>query len=171
MIKKISITGPESTGKSTLSESLANAYETVWAPEYARSYLEKLDRNYREEDLLQIAKGQLVLQDQLEKTANRYLICDTDLLVIKIWSEHKYGRCHPWILEKLEKVKYDLYILPYIDIPWQEDPLREHPHLREYFYQKYKEELEMRSVNFIEVSGTIEQRMRQAIIAINALPS
>lgn len=171
MIKKISITGPESTGKSTLSETLAKAYNTVWAPEFARLYLEKLGRNYQEEDLLQIAKGQLALQNQLEKKANQYLICDTDLLVIKVWSEHKYGRCHPWILEKLKEVRYDLYILPFIDIPWQEDPLREHPHLREHFYQKYKEELEVRAVNFIEVCGSIEQRKNQAIIAINALSS
>lgn len=171
MIKKISITGPESTGKSTLSEALANAYNTVWAPEYARSYLENLDRNYREEDLLAIAKGQLALQEQLEIEANQYLICDTDLLVLKIWSEHKYGRCHPWILKKLAETKYDLYILPYIDIPWQEDPLREHPHLREHFFQKYKQELQARAVNYIEVFGSIEQRMRQAIVSINALPS
>lgn len=169
MIKKISITGPESTGKSTLSAALAGFFQTVWVPEYARNYLENLGRSYEEKDLLEIAKGQLALQGTLVNKSNRYLICDTDLLVIKIWSEHKYGRCHPWILKKLDEIKYDLYILPYIDIPWQEDPLREHPDLRKYFFEKYKEELISRKVNFIEVKGPFEQRVVQAIKAIKGL--
>ena len=169
MIKKIAVTGPESTGKSTLSAALAAFFQTAWVPEYAREYLENLDRNYEEKDLLEIAKGQLALQEELEKRSNQFLICDTDLLVIKIWSEHKYGRCHPWILKKLDEINYDLYILPYIDIPWQEDPLREHPDLREYFFNKYKEELITRKVNFIEVKGALDQRLKEAIKAIKAL--
>ena len=169
MIKKIAVTGPESTGKSTLSAALAAFFQTAWVPEYAREYLENLDRNYEEKDLLEIAKGQLALQEELEKSSDQYLICDTDLLVIKIWSEHKYGRCHPWILKKLDEINYDLYILPYIDIPWQEDPLREHPDLREYFFNKYKEELITRKVNFIEVKGALDQRVKESIKAIKAL--
>lgn len=171
MIKKIAITGPESTGKSTLSEALAINFDTVWVPEFARGYLEKLGRPYEEADLLKIAKGQVALQQKMEASSSKYLICDTELLVMKIWSEHKYDRCHPWILKKLDEIKYDLYILPYIDIPWQEDPLREHPDLREYFYDKYKAELLSRDANFIEVNGSLENRVRQAIIAVKALTS
>lgn len=171
MIKKIAITGPESTGKSTLSEALAAAFGTVWVPEFAREYLETLGRSYEESDLLRIAKGQIELQEKLEARASKYLICDTELLVMKIWSEHKYGRCHPWILKKLEEMEYDLYILPYIDIPWEDDPLREHPDLREHFYKKYKAELVSRKANFIEVHGSLENRLRQAIIAVKALSS
>lgn len=169
MIRKISITGPESTGKSSLSAALAATFKTAWVPEFAREYLENLDKAYDEEDLLVIAKGQIALQESMEARGNKYLFCDTDLLVLKIWSEHKYGRCHPWILKKLDEIKYDLYILPYIDIPWEEDPLREHPDLREYFFEKYKAELLARKVNFIVVDGSLEKRLQQAIIAIKAL--
>lgn len=166
MVKRITITGPESTGKSTLSASLAKALDTVWVPEYAREYLNQLGRPYEEADLLEIAKGQVRSEDDLAQKANNYLICDTDLLVIKIWSEHKYGHCHPWILEQLEQRKYVLHILTYIDIPWQEDPLREHPDLRSYFYQLYKKELIALGVNFIEAKGNQQQRLEQALKAI-----
>ncbi len=171
MVKKIAITGPESTGKSTLSAALAEALGTIWVPEFAREYLETLGRPYEESDLLRIAKGQIELQEELEARSNKYLICDTELLVMKIWSEHKYGRCHPWILQKLQEINYDLYILPYIDVPWEEDPLREHPDLREHFYKKYRAELLLRNANFIEVRGSLENRLQQAIIAVKALTS
>lgn len=169
MVKRISITGPESTGKSTLSRALAERLETVWVPEFAREYLESIGRPYQEKDLLQIAKGQLALEDKFMKEANNFLICDTDLLVVKIWSEHKYGRCHPWILEKLNERKYDLFILTYIDIPWEDDPLRENPDLREYFYEKYKQELISRKFNFIEATGNLDKRISVTLKAIQAL--
>lgn len=171
LIKRITITGPESTGKSTLSANLATALNTVWVPEYAREYLNQLGRPYEESDLLEIAKGQIRSEDALAKKANNYLICDTDLLVIKIWSEHKYGRCHPWILEQLAQRKYVLHILTYIDIPWEEDPLREHPDLRSYFYQRYKKELETMGVTFIEAKGDPQQRLQQSLETIHSLNS
>lgn len=165
-IKRISITGPESTGKSTLAAHLAEALDTVWVPEYAREYLNRLDRPYEESDLLEIAKGQINAEDTLTKQANTYLICDTDLIVIKIWSDHKYGRCHPWILEQIERREYALTVLTYIDIPWEDDPLREHPDLRAYFYDLYKSTLTSMGIPFIEAKGDLQQRMALALKAI-----
>ena len=125
-IKKIVVIGPESTGKSTLSEALATALHTVWVPEYAREYLEHLNRPYSETDLQAIARGQLLKEGEVAPLVNKVLICDTDLYVIKVWSEHKYGRCHASILEEIARRKYDLYLLTGIDMPWSPDPLREH---------------------------------------------
>lgn len=169
MIKRISITGPESTGKSTLSAELAMALDTVWVPEYAREYLNKIGRPYEEADLLEIAKGQIAAEDGMVQQAHRFLICDTDLIVIKIWSEHKYGRCHPWILEQIERRKYALTVLTYIDIPWEEDPMREHPDLRAYFYELYKNTLTSMGIHFIEAKGDLRQRVSQSLKAIGNL--
>lgn len=170
-IKKIAVTGPESTGKSVLSKKLAQEFDTVWVPEFAREYLLNLpdSSNYKEEDLLNIAKGQLESEDRLANSATDILICDTDLLVIKIWSEFKYNRCHPWILEQINKRKYDLYLLCNIDIPWEYDPLRENPGLRKYFYNKFLRELSSIEAPFVEVKGEFNKRLKTSINAIKLL--
>jgi nicotinamide riboside kinase len=95
-MQKIIITGPESTGKTTLAQQLAQHYQTVWVPEYSRDYIAQLNRSYEEDDLLEIAKGQVRREDEMvAKHTPDLLICDTSLLVIKVWSKVKYQRCHP----------------------------------------------------------------------------
>jgi len=168
-IRKVVVIGPECTGKSDLAEFLATYFETRWVREYAREYLDNLDRPYTEEDLLQIARGQLSLEDAALKTAQQILICDTNLYVIKVWSEYKYGQCDPEILSLIASRKYDLYLLMYIDIPWQYDPLREHPDKREELYNIYKNELSLQPVQVIEIRGDREARHRQAIDAIEKM--
>jgi NadR type nicotinamide-nucleotide adenylyltransferase len=167
MIRKIVITGPESTGKSTLAEELARHYKTLWVREYARSYLEVLKRPYEKHDLIEIAKGQIQAEDEQLSRANRVLICDTDLTVLKIWSQHKYGTVHPFILENLRNRSYDLYLLPYIDLPWKYDPQREHPHLREYLFDVYERELRSRGIDYVILKGSYAQRISTAIKAID----
>lgn len=170
-VKKIVVIGPESTGKSTLSEALAAALGTVWVPEYARAYLENLARSYTEEDLLTIANGQLECEDRLLEQANKYLICDTDLYVIKVWSEAKYGRCNSRILEQIAERKYDLYLLTGIDMPWTDDPLREHPapEDRKYFYDIYRDIVSNSGSAWLAVDGNEEERLRTALDAIGRL--
>lgn len=170
-IKKIVVIGPESTGKSTLSKSLAEQLHTVWVPEFARTFLENLGREYTESDLLEIAKGQIAAEDVAIATADKYLVCDTDLYVIKVWSEAKFGRCHPWILEQIAQREYDLYLLAYIDTEWQDDPLREHPlpHERQYFYNIYRDIVIQSGVNWIDVRGNEQERLQLAVNAIRKL--
>ena len=166
---KVAITGPESTGKSTLSQQLAAHYNTVWVPEYARTYVETLDRPYTLQDLELIAKGQLALEAQIQEKANRILFSDTDLLVIKVWSEHAFGKCPDWVLQKLKQQDYNLYLLMGVDLPWEPDPQREHPHLRQYFYDWYKRELEALQVPYLEISGQHAARLEKATGRIDAL--
>ncbi|MCF6401860.1 ATP-binding protein [Chitinophaga filiformis] len=168
---KVVVIGPESTGKSTLSDQLAAHYQTVWVPEYARQYLEELPRPYEQHDLLTIAAGQLALEDKLAAQANRLLICDTDLHVIKVWSEHKYGACDPRILEQIATRPYNLYLLTYIDIPWEEDPQREYPDpaMREYFYNIYRDLVATSGVPWVEIKGSFEERKSLAVTAVDKL--
>ncbi len=167
MLKRIAITGPESTGKSLLAKQLAKHYNTVWVPEYAREYINNLNRPYDQDDILKIAKGQIKTENELAAKANKILICDTELLVTKIWIEHKYKNCHPWILETIKKHTYDLYLLCNIDLQWQHDPQREHPGLRDYFFNLFKNELINRKFNFDIVSGQSYERSKNAIRIID----
>lgn len=168
-IRRIAITGPESTGKSVLTEQLADHYKTVWVPEFARKYIDLLERPYEESDILAIAKGQLKREKDLEELLRHepeipsFLFCDTEALVTKIWSEVKFNRCDPWILKQVELVEYDLYLLCYIDIPWEFDPQREHPQLREHLFNLYFEELLERKRNFRVISGLGTDRLENAI--------
>ena len=163
---KIAVTGPESTGKSILSEQLAAHYNTVWVPEYARSYIDNIARPYDKDDILLIARGQLDEERRKYETADRYLFCDTELIVTKIWSEVKYGTCDAWILEKIQSNKYDLFLLCNIDLPWEEDPQREHPHRRKFLFDLYKNELTARDFPFFVISGAGSDRLVNAIKAI-----
>ncbi len=168
-LKKIVVIGPESTGKSTLSKALAKALHTVWVPEYARAYLESLGRPYAEADLLLMAAGQIESEDRLIQQANKYLICDTDLYVIKVWSEAKYGRCHRWILEQIAQRSYDGYLLTGIDMPWQDDPLREHPSTEErrYFYNIYRDIVSNSGRPWATINGNEEHRLSAALDAVS----
>lgn len=167
MVIRIAITGPECTGKSTLAKELAEHYQTVFVPEIARFYIDALSRPYNQDDLSEIAKLQCVEEDKLIKKANRILIFDTDLLVIKIWSEFKYGNCDHRILEELSKRKYDLHLLCNIDLPWQDDPQREHPGERQKLFNIYHQELIKMKVNYEIITGKQAERTERAINAVN----
>jgi nicotinamide riboside kinase len=168
-IRKIAVVGPESTGKSELSEFLARHYETAWVPEYARGYLDNLIRPYEKEDLTTIANGQQRLEETWSTSAKEILICDTNLLVIKVWSNFKYGETDPEILKALQESHYDLYLLTNIDIPWKDDPQREHPERREELYSIYLTELKAMNVPFVEIRGERKERQKVAIEAIDRL--
>ena len=157
-IKKIILTGPESTGKSTLAKQLAQEYNSVWVPEFARTYLKGLNRSYREEDLLKIAKGQCDLESFFYKKSNQYMFCDTSMMVMKIWSEYRFGKCDPWILEQLENEKNTTYILCGTDVLWEFDEQRENQNDRNDLYEKYLSELKFYQREFIEVFGNQEVR-------------
>lgn len=166
---KIAITGPESTGKSMLAKQLASYYHALWVPEYARHYLQQLSRSYTFDDILHIARQQQKSQQAFEKLSTGLLFSDTELLVTKIWCEVKYGRCHEWIDENLQQQNFDLYLLTNIDLPWEYDQQREHPHQREMLFGLYRQALEKGRCPFTIISGSGEQRLHNAVEAIDKL--
>ena len=167
-IFRIAVTGPESTGKSTLSSQLAEYYQTVSTVEYARPYLDAIDRPYNQKDLLEIAKGQVAEEEVKQSVANRLLFCDTEMIVMKIWSTYKYGTVDPYIISELDKRRYDIYLLTDIDIPWMPDKLREHPTKRAYFFDLFETELKSINANYHVVKGNQKERLEKAIKVIDA---
>lgn len=169
IVKRVAVIGPECTGKSELSAFLASHFNTEWVPEYARGFLDNLTRPYRQEDLITIAHGQIRLEEEYQRDANQVLICDTNLYVIKVWSNFVFGTCEEKILTTIEQRHYDLYLLTNVDIPWEDDPLREHPQKRTELYSIYLSEMKNQAVPFVEISGSRDQRRALAIDAINKI--
>lgn len=183
MLKKIVVIGPESTGKSTLCRQLAEHFETVWCPEYAREYLLTNGKDYSYTDLLTIAKGQIAGEENwaelLEKRAAPLLeqdydipyFIDTNMVVMKVWAEFVFNKCHPYIEEQLAKRKYDHYLLCQPDLEWEKDELREYPDLetRERLFFIYKNYLEQQSVPWTLIKGKNDDRIQSAIRSVNKI--
>ena len=166
---KVVITGPESSGKTTLATALAAYYQTPWVPEYARTYLNRIGRPYREADLLTIAQGQVQRENKAACPSPPLLLCDTSLLVIKIWSSYRYHRCHPWIEEQLAHRPVDHYLLCRPDLPWQPDPQRENPNNRDELFELYQQALSTISHTIIEDNRA--QRIESSVEVIDRLLS
>jgi NadR type nicotinamide-nucleotide adenylyltransferase len=163
---KIVITGPESTGKSTLAEQLEKELKAPMVKEYSRLYLENLGRPYVQSDLVKIAKGQIEKEDSILNKNLNLVICDTSLEVIKIWSNYKYDSCDPFILTSLMHRQPDLYLLMRPDLPWQDDPLRENPIDRDRLFIEYKKELSFSQLPFFEIYGNESDRFALALKSI-----
>ena len=166
-IKTIAIVGPESTGKSTISAQLADHFNTKWVPEYAREYCAALTAPCTWNDEINMFRGQLALETQMLPQANRILICDTTFITVKIWSDYMFGKSPQEVIEELPKHPYDLYLLMDIDLPWQEDPLRDFPHMREYFMEVWHKELKALDARYHVISGSNQYRLENAIDKIN----
>lgn len=171
---KVVLFGPESTGKTTLSSQLARYYNSVWVPEYAREYLQNKWNDERKtcepHDLLPIAEGQIKLENKLAQKTDTVLICDTDLLETKVYSEAYYlGYCDP-ILEKfaLENT-YNLYFLTYIDTPWEADDLRDKPEEREAMFKAFENALIENNRPYVLLRGNKKERLETAVKHIDEL--
>ena len=174
--KKVVIIGPESTGKSSLCTLLAAHFNTVCVYEYAREYLLKNGINYTVQDLYTIAVGQIKLEeegiDKLQNlNANAPLIIDTNLEVIRVWSEFVFGECDNRILISLAESKYDLYLLCKNDLPWVKDELREYPdnETREKLFHHYKQLAVTSNIPFTIIEGNYDQRLQLAIKAVQEI--
>ena len=165
-IPKIAVVGPESTGKSTMSAYLAKHYNTVWVPEFARDYCAKLTEPCTWQDEINMFHGQLALEAEILPHANKLLICDTTFITVKIWSDYTFGRSPQEVLDDLPKHPYDLYLLLDIDLPWEEDPLRDFPHMREHFMEVWLKELHVLNARYVLISGAGPERYNNAVKAI-----
>jgi len=170
-MKRIAITGPESSGKSDLAKALAEHFDTAFAPEFARVYLEKNGPDYSFEDLDEICRGQIAKEEKAMAAAKRVCFFDTDMLVLKIWSKYRFGRVSNFVRQSALLRKYDHYLLCKPDLPWSPDPLRESPSReeRDILFNLYRNELESGKWSYSIVEGQGDERLNSAINALNGL--
>jgi HTH-type transcriptional repressor of NAD biosynthesis genes len=171
---KVVLFGPESTGKTTLAQALAKHYNTSWVPEYARTYLEEKWHKSAEicapEDIFPITVGQIKLENEAVKKAHKFLFCDTTPLSTQVYSEAYFdGWCDQRVIQTSKKNRYDLYFLTDIDVPWEEDLLRDRPNQREEMFEKFKTALMQRNLSFTLLNGSHEERMKSAIDKLDKL--
>lgn len=151
--RRVCLFGPESTGKTTLARRLADHFQTVMVPEYARTLLEAAGGALAEQDIERIARGQAASEDALARDADRLLVCDTDLLTTTIWSETLYGHCPQWIRDAAAARSYDLTLLCDVDLPWVEDAARYLPDDRRGFFDRCRAALEAHGRRYLVVRG------------------
>lgn len=173
-VLKIVLYGPESTGKTTLAQKLAEHFKTEWVPEFAREYLqEKWDREQKicgKEDILPIAEGQIALENEKAKTARKVLFCDTNLLETVIYSRAYFDDfCEPSVLKQALNNHYDLYFLTYIDVPWVEDDLRDRPQQRDIMFAKFRQPLDEQKLPYYILKGSLEERFDAAVEKVEEL--
>jgi len=169
-MKKIVITGPESSGKSTLTKALSEHFNSPKIDEYAVEYLLKNGAKYEFRDLLKIAKGQINSEDLITPDSNnKFLFCDTDLITIKIWSKVKYNKISRWIMKTIRNRQYDHYLLCKPDIPWEYNQFRENPNDRDLLFKLYEKELKKYNKSYTIIEGSIKNRLNSSIKVINGL--
>ncbi|MCF8258435.1 MAG: AAA family ATPase [Flavobacteriales bacterium] len=165
----IAIVGPESTGKTTLAHQLADHFDAALVNEFSRSYLHALGTAYQQHDLVEIANGQFQLEREALATGRTTIVCDTDLIVIKVWSEVKYGHLDDRIPLLLKQQPARIHLLARPDIAWEADPLRENPYDRDMLFEKYERVLQEMGASYGVVSGLGEARFRNALTALHHL--
>ena len=156
----IAFTGPECSGKTTLAQALSEQVNGVFVPEYVRSFFEDRSTSYNKNDLDMIAKGQLQAIESAKKENPEVLLVDTEMLVMKIWSDEKFNETSQFISQAYQNQVYDLIVLCKPNIPYEADELRENPFDRERLYEVYLAELLTSGQDFIEVEGTLSQRIQ-----------
>lgn len=166
----IAVIGPESTGKTELTEKLALYFHTVWEPELARNFVENLNRDYTFDDVCEIAHRQILIEKQYELNNNRHKIVffDTDLIITKVWFEYKYHLTPDFVQKRLNEKFIHFYLLLEPDIEWQADSVREHGDDRDFFFDWYKREIEGLQTPYAIINGLNEKRFENAIEAISS---
>lgn len=164
---KIAVVGPESTGKSSMAQFLAQKFDTIWIDEFARSYCQGLDNIYSLDDEMAIFHGQLALESRTIRNSGKTLVfCDTMFLNVKIWCDHLFGTTPESVLDRLRTHKYDFFLLMDIDLPWEDDPLRDFPEDRSHFMNVWKHELSHLKVEYVLIQGHGEARLQQGLEAV-----
>jgi len=166
--RTLCLTGPESTGKTTLAEALAEHFGAVLVPEVAREYLAERD-DYQADDVLAIAQLQMAAEAVAHDESSGLVVCDTDLLVIRVWWEEKYGDL-PAELANAYSARTDrAYLLLEPDLPWSADPLRENPDDQDRLYERYAALLAEGRHPYDVVAGSGAGRLTAALRAIAGL--
>jgi NadR type nicotinamide-nucleotide adenylyltransferase len=172
-VKRVVLTGSESTGKTTLAIALAEQYGAPWVPEFVREYAASKAGPLSFDDHGPIARGQIAREDEYRSRAaahnERLLIGDTDLLSTAVYCAHYYGHCPRWILDAARERRPDLYLLLDIDLPWVPDPQRDRGHMRSEMQALFHEAVGRSGAPYAIISGDADRRFAMARTAIDNL--
>ena len=161
----VALTGPESSGKTTLAQWLGDLLAVPVVPELARDML-SAGVSYGKTELLEIITAQLALEAEFRRTHSGLLICDTDFLVLQIWWQEKFGD----LPAKLSTARKELaprgYLLTRPDLPWQPDPLRENPDDRERLFALYLAQLKAGPWPYAVIAGKGDVRHESAMMGL-----
>ena len=169
MLNKIVISGPESSGKTTLFNELCDSYSLVGVSEYARDYIGDLNRNYSYEDILLIAQTQYKNEQICLESNQPFVLADSDLLTLEIWCEFKYNNCHPFIKDRLRAHLPNVYLLCHPEIPWEYDNQRENPNDRIALFEIYENKIKSLEVDYHVIKGDRSTRLKNAKRIINSI--
>ena len=169
-LRRVALTGPESTGKTTLAAELAAHYGTAWSAEFSRTYLDRKQARLDDSDVEPIARGQIAGEDEAALRASRLLILDTDLVSTVVYSRYYYGRCPEWIVEAARDRRAQLYLLPHPDVPWMPDgEQRDQPAARAELLRLFRAALDEFGARYVEIRGSWTERRLRAIASIDAM--
>ena len=169
-VKRVSLMGAESTGTTTQTERLAQEFDTVWIGEYGREYGAPKDARgepWTSDEFVHIARVQQQREDEAARRANGILFCDTDALATALWHEHYMGGPSPETVALAWSRRYDLTFLTATDIPWEDDGTRNSDAVRQRMHVRFEEELRRRPEPIVELRGSLEERTRTAVEAID----
>jgi NadR type nicotinamide-nucleotide adenylyltransferase len=165
-VRRVVVSGPESTGKTTLCQNLARHFGTVWVPEWARGHLDFLGRGPVWEDFPRIVRAQRASEDALARQAYRVLFVDTDALITRLYAELYFGGCPPEVQAACASADYPLTLLCDVDVPWIADAQRDFPEQRREIFERCRRHLDAAGRNTAIIRGTWEERLARAIVAV-----
>lgn len=166
---KICLFGPESTGKTTLARRLADHFETVWVPEFARDFLLKNGNVFTPAEVRPLADGQLFIQKAAILQAKRVVFLDTDLVTNALYSQYCFGEIPVWLDEMARDNRPDFHFLLDTDLPWKADELRTHGEDRSAQMALWRWGLDHFDCRFELISGDHEMRFSKAVAWVNSL--
>lgn len=171
--KRVVVVGAESTGTTTLARALADHYQTVWVPEYGREYAERKtargDAVWVGDEFIHIAAEQCRREDEAARHAMGILVCDTDALATALWYERYIGNESRAVKAIADAQRPRVYILTGDEIPFVQDGTRDGEHIRHDMHAAFIKALAAQKHPSVLVTGSHEQRMRQAVAFIDSL--
>jgi nicotinamide riboside kinase len=168
---RVVVTGAESTGKSTLSAGLAAHYHAPLAPEFARTYAERVKRTLTADDVDPIARGQRASEDEaLRRARGGLVVLDTDLLSTVVYATFYYRACPTWLVDDARARRPALYLLCDADgVPWTPDPVRASAADRAALHGRFVDGVRASGTAVAWLTGPPDVRLRSAIAAVAAL--
>lgn len=166
MTYHVVITGPESSGKTSLASHLAQVFDAPWVPEASRRFVETATAPLSAATVDPIARLGIAMDDAARASAPPLLIHDTDLVSTVVYARHYYGACPPWIFAEAQARRADLYLLCLPDLPWESDGVRDQPTQRTELLALFRETLHAINANYIIIGGFGDARREAAESAL-----